>query len=156
MSYPSRGLQQTESAIHTVLESLNESQDALVAIGEKLEDQVLKRYFLAESLQRAQFRGELETVLNQVGLSDLRESGATSGALQSVWAGLRFKSDGGDHVLLATAEQSECATEEAYLSAISFALPLPVRQLLSMQAMHIHESLDYIKTTRGRGSQNAA
>lgn len=40
MPHPSPDLMQTESAIHTVLESLIDSQEALVAIGESLKTEI--------------------------------------------------------------------------------------------------------------------
>lgn len=141
---------QTESAIHTVLESLIDSQEALVAIGERLEDRNLKRFFLTESLTRAQFRGELESVLNREGISNLRESGTTAGAVHRAWAGLKFKLGGGDHTLLATAEQGEDAAREVYDHAIQTALPLPLRQVLASQAAHIQETHDFMKAALGR------
>jgi uncharacterized protein (TIGR02284 family) len=148
--YPSRYLQQTESAIHTVIESLIDSQEALVAIGEKLEDRGLKHFFLAESLTRAQFRGELESVLNREGISDLREGGTTAGALHRAWAGLKFKLGGGDHTLLATAEQGEDAAREIYDNAIQAALPLPLRQVLTSQAAHIQQTHEFMKAALDR------
>ncbi|MGB7266419.1 MAG: PA2169 family four-helix-bundle protein [Terracidiphilus sp.] len=156
MSRPSRELKQAESAIHTVIESLIESQEALVEIGEKLEDRALKRYFLTESLRRAQFRGELESVLNQEGVSDFRECGGTAATLRHGWASLRFRPQGGDPTLLATAELGEDAAREVYVNAIHAVLPQPVRQLLSSQAAHIQESHDYVKAALDRAKKHAA
>ena len=150
MTPPTRELKQIESAIHSVIESLIDSQEALVEIGEKLQDHGLKRYFLAESLTRAQFRGELESVLNQEGVSDLRESGTTAGATHRAWANLKSRLGGGDHTLLATAEAGEGAAREAYDNAINPSMPLPIRQLLTTQAAHIQESHDFMKAARNR------
>lgn len=150
MSQPSSVLKQAESAIHTVIESLIDSQEALVAIGEKLADRSLKHFFLSESLTRAQFRGELESILNQEGISDLREEGTTAGAVHRAWARLKFKLGGGDHTLLATAEQGEDAAKEVYDNAIQSALPLPLRQVLTSQAAHIQETQEFMKAALDR------
>ena len=59
-------------------------RDGIVAfadIGEHLKDETLKRYFLAESLKRANFRAELENELHRAGMADVKESGTTAGAL---------------------------------------------------------------------------
>ena len=158
MSRPSQELQQAESAIYTVIQSLIDSQEALVEIGEKLQDKSLKHFFLSESLKRAEFRGELEAILNQEGVSKLRESGTTAGTVHRAWISLKSRFDGGDHTLLASAEQGEDAAVEAYGSAMNTRLPLPIRQVLSTQASHIHESHDFVKAARDRmgESQNAA
>jgi len=154
MPHPSHDLQQAEAAISDVIQSLIDSQEALVEIGEKLENPTLKRYFLAESLKRAQFRGELESVLNQEGVSDLRETGTAAGTMQRIWAGLKSKLGGGDRTLLATAEEGEDAAREIYDSAMSRYLPLPIRQLLTSQAAHIQMSHDFVKAARDRTGQN--
>ena len=150
MSQPSQDLKQAESAIHTVIESLIDSQEALVAIGEKLADRNLKHFFLAESLTRAQFRGELESILNQEGISDLREEGTIAGAAHRAWVGLKFKLGGGDHTLLVTAEKGEDAAKVVYDNAIQAALSLPLRQVLTSQAAHIQEAQEFVKAALDR------
>jgi hypothetical protein len=80
MAGSSHEMQGAGIAIYSVIQSLVESQEALVEIGEKLEDMDLKRFFLTESLKRAEFRGELESVLNQEGVGALRQSHAAAGS----------------------------------------------------------------------------
>ena len=55
---------------------------------------------------------------------------------------------GGDHTLLETAEQGEDAAKKAYRDALQKELPLPVRQLLFTQYVHIQEAHDYVKAAR--------
>jgi uncharacterized protein (TIGR02284 family) len=144
---------QSGSAIYTVIESLIDSQEALVEIGEKLADQDLKRFFLAESLKRAEFRGELELMLNREGVGNLRHSSAAPGSVQRALADLRLKlRDAGADTLLATAEKGEDAAREAYGNAINTHLPTSVRQLLTSQASHIEETYDFVKAARRRAA----
>ncbi len=153
MQHSSDQTNQSGTAIYTVIQSLIDSQEALVEIGEKLEDQDLKRFFLSESLKRAEFRGELETVLNQEGVGNLRTSMAEPGSVQRALADLRFKAhDAGEHILLETVEQGEDAAREAYSNAMNAYLPTSIRQLLSSQATHITESLDFVKAARKRAA----
>jgi uncharacterized protein (TIGR02284 family) len=141
------------SAIYTVIQSLIDSQEALVEIGEKLGDQDLKRFFLAESLKRAEFRGELESVLNQEGVGNLGESSATTRTVYRALLGLRFRTrEADDHTLLVTAEQGEDAAREAYDNAMSSYLPDPIRRLLMTQAQHIQTSHDFVKAARHRAA----
>jgi uncharacterized protein (TIGR02284 family) len=156
MQRPSHELKQAESAIHTVIESLIDSQEALVEIGEKLQDQTLRHYLLAESLKRAQFRGELESILNQEGVSGLRESGTPAGAVHRAWANLKSRLGGGDHTLLATATEGEDAAREVYDNAINTSMPLPIRQVLTSQAAHIQESHEFLKAALGHTGEHAA
>lgn len=149
MSHPSEDLKETESTLRNVIDALIDCQERFKEIGEKLEDDTLKRYFLAETLKRARFRGELEGVLHQEGVHDVNESGTAGGTVRRAWVDLKSKLGGGDHTLLESAEQGEDAAKKAYADALKDEyLPLPVRQTLASQAAHIESSHDYIKTAR--------
>lgn len=142
-------LKETETVLHDVIASLIDGQEGFRDIGEKLEDDTLKRYFLAESLKRAQFKGELEDVLVKEGVSDAyKESGSVAGTLHRTWGDLKAKLGGGDHTLLETAEQGEDRAKKAYADALKHELPLPIHQLLSTQAAHIQTSHDYVRAAR--------
>ena len=64
------------SGLQTVLKSviniLEDGQKGFADIGEHLKEETLKRYFLAESLKRANFRGELENELHRHGVADVK------------------------------------------------------------------------------------
>jgi len=135
-------------ALLSVIRTLLDSQKGFAEIGDHLKDETIKHYFLAESLKRAQFRGDLEEVLHQNGVHDIKESGTAIGTLNRVWGDLKAKLGGGDHALLVTAEQGEDAIKEAYEDALKQELPLPVRQLLADQQAHILDSHDYVKSHR--------
>ena len=148
MSTPSKTLRQMEDTLSTVIDSLVDSQDGFQKIGDELKDENLRLYFLSESLTRAQFRGELETVLHQEGVHDINESGTTSGTIHRAWASLKSKLGGSDHTLLVTAEQAEDEAKAAYAEALGKELPLPVRQILTRQSVHIQTSHDFVKAAR--------
>jgi uncharacterized protein (TIGR02284 family) len=148
MSNASNTVHEVDSTLRSVIQSLIDGQEGFQKIGEDLKNETLKRYFLAESLKRAQFRGELESVLHQEGIHDIKESGTASGAVHRVWAELKSKMGGGDHTLLVTAEQGEDEAKAAYKDALERELPFPVRQLLTTQAAHVQTSHDYVKAAR--------
>jgi uncharacterized protein (TIGR02284 family) len=135
-------------ALRAVISTLIDGQKGFADIGEHLKDETLKRYFLAESLKRARFRGDLEEVLHQNGVHDVNESGTTAGTIHRVWGDLKAKLGGGDHTLLATAEDGEDAAKEAYADALNQDLPLPVRQTLAEQQAHILTAHDYVRNHR--------
>jgi uncharacterized protein (TIGR02284 family) len=135
-------------ALRAVISTLIDGQKGFADIGEHLKDETLKRYFLAESLKRARFRGDLEEVLHQNGVHDVKESGTTVGTIHRVWGDLKAKLGGGDHTLLATAEDGEDAAKEAYADALNQDLPLPVRQILAEQQAHILTAHDYVRNHR--------
>jgi len=148
MSTPSKTLQGVEYTLRTIIQTLIDGQEGFQKIGDELKDETLKHYFLAESLKRASFRGDLEAILHQEGIHDVKESGTAEGTALRVWATLKSKLGGGDHTLLATAEEAEDEAVEAYEEALQKELPLPVRQLLAGQAAHVQSSHDYVKAAR--------
>ena len=140
--------QETEKVLLSVIKSLQDGQKGFAEIGEHLKDDTLKRYFLAESLKRANFRAELEGELHRAGMADVSESGSTAGALHRAWGELKAKMGGGDHTLLETAEQGEDEAKKAYKDALEHDLPMPVRQLLTTQQAHVMASHDYVRNNR--------
>ena len=137
-----------QRALDSLISTLLDSQKGFADIGEHIKDETLKRYFLAESLKRASFRGDLEEVLHQNGVHDIKESGTAVGAVHRVWGDLKVKLGGGDHTLLETAEQGEDAAKKAYEDVLNQELPLPVRQLVAEQQAHILTSHDYVRNHR--------
>ena len=134
--------------LHDVIESLIDGHEGFQKVGEHLKDERLKKYFLAESLKRSQFRGELETMLHATGDHDPKESGSVSGAIHRTWGDIKAHLGGGDHTLLETAEQGEDTAKKAYMDALQKELPAPVKQLLTTQYEHIQKSHDYVKAAR--------
>jgi len=135
-------------ALKAVINSLQDSQKGFAEIGDHLKDDALKRYFLAESLKRASFRGDLEEVLHQNGVHDITETGTATGTLRRAWGDLKAKLGGGDHTLLATAEKAEDDAKTVYADALEQDLPLPIRQLLDEQQAHILTSHDFVRNRR--------
>jgi uncharacterized protein (TIGR02284 family) len=140
---------ETEKVLLDVIKVLQDGQKGFADIGEHLKDDTLKRYFLAESLKRANFRAELENELHRAGMADVKESGSVSGAVHRVWGDLKAHlGAGSDHQLLATSEQGEDVAKDAYKKALEHDLPLPVRELLTTQQAHINSSHDYVRNHR--------
>jgi uncharacterized protein (TIGR02284 family) len=145
---PSKDLTEAEGALRAVIENLIDGQQGFQKIGDALEDQTLKRYFLAESLRRAEFRGELENILHQEGVADINETGSAAGAFVRAWTGFKTALGGGAHTLLETAEEAEDAAKQAYADALDKFLPSPIREVLTRQAAHIEGAHHHIKAAR--------
>ena len=135
-------------ALKSVINSLHDSQKGFADLGDHLKEEQLKMYFLAESLKRASFRGDLEELLHQNGVHDINESGTTLGAINRSWGELKARLGAGDHSLLETAEKGEDEVKGAYEDALKQELPLPVRQLLEEQQAHILASHDFVRSHR--------
>ena len=138
-----------EKVVKSVINVLQDGQKGFADIGEHLKDETLKRYFLAESLKRANFRAELENELHRHGVKDVHEEGTVAGTLHRTWGDIKGKILGtSDHELLATAEQGEDTAKKTYKDALAQELPLPLHQLLSEQNAHIVNSHDYVRNHR--------
>jgi len=139
---------ETETVLLDLIKTLEDSQKGFADVGDRLKDISLKRYFLAESLKRANFRAELENELHRAGMADVKESGTVSGAIHRAWGDLKAKLGAGDHGLLETAEQGEDEAKKAYEKALNHELPLPIRELLVEQQAHVLTSHDFVKASR--------
>lgn len=148
MSSDSSKQHEMQRVLLSVINSLQDSQKGFADLGEHLKDETLKRYFLAESLKRASFRGDLEEALHQNGVHDIKETGTTAGTLHRVWGDLKAKLGSGDHGLLETAETGEDEAKKAYADALNQELPLPIRQLLAEQQAHVLASHDFVRNHR--------
>jgi uncharacterized protein (TIGR02284 family) len=137
-----------ETVLLDLIKTLEDSQKGFADIGDHLKDISLKRFFLAESLKRANFRAELENELHRAGMADVKESGTVSGAIHRTWGDLKAKLGGGDHSLLETAEQGEDEAKKAYEKALDHDLPLPIRELLVEQQEQVLASHDFVKASR--------
>jgi uncharacterized protein (TIGR02284 family) len=134
--------------LKNVINSLEDGQKGFSDLAEHLKDEHLKQFFLAESLKRASFRGDLETELHHAGLHDVKESGTVAGTLHRVWGDIKLKVISGDHEVLATAEQGEDAAKKAYADALEQPLPLPIKEILTTQQAHIIASHNYVRDHR--------
>jgi uncharacterized protein (TIGR02284 family) len=134
--------------LKNVINSLEDGQKGFFDLAEHLQDAHLKQFFLAESLTRASYRGDLESELHHAGLHDIKETGTVAGTLHRVWGDIKLKVFKGDHEVLAIAEQGEDAAKKAYADALEQPLPLPIKQLLTTQQEHIIASHNHVRDHR--------
>jgi uncharacterized protein (TIGR02284 family) len=139
---------EVEETLRSVIQTLIDGQEGFQKIGEHLKDETLRRYFAAESLKRAEFRGDIEEVLHQDGVHDVKETGTVGGAVHRAWGDIKAHLGGGDHTLLETSEAGEDEAKKVYQEALTRELPLPIKQLLTGQYAHIQNSHDYVKAAR--------
>ncbi len=152
MSDFSRRLHQgMEGSLHAVIANLIDGEKGFQEIAEAMKDNLLKRYFLAESMQCAQFRNALQSQLYQEG--EHNGHGSLGGAVRRAWIGLQVAMGEGDHALLVIAEQAETEASQAYRDALIKEARQPVRELLLAQSAHIDESLEYLRAVRDSSSR---
>lgn len=148
MGNPSKPLVDAEGTVRQVIDNLRDAQEGLQKTGEAIKEEPVKLFLLAESLARAEFRGELENMLIQEGVHDVHETGTATGKLLKVWSGVKLKLGAGDDSLLEIAEKEEQLAIEAYHQALSKKLPGPIKEVLETQVQRVVASHKFIVKAR--------
>lgn len=137
-----------QTTLEKLIDVLKDSHQGFTDIGKHLEDAQVRTFFLQETQKRAEFAAELENELHRLGVKDVKQDGMVSGSIHRAWGELKAKLGGGDHTLLATAEQGEDAAKKAYHDALEEHLPNDVRDLLVRQEAHIKQAHDTVRGYR--------
>ncbi len=133
--------------VKEVVGILNDGHKGFMDFAEHIKDPQVKAFFVKESEIRAEYANELQLAAG----FESDEEGTSTGAIHRFWGDVKAKLGGGDHTMLASAEQGEDAAKEAYQKALADAdTSAIVRQLLAKQQAHIQESHDRVKTFRDR------
>jgi len=143
---------QIRKALQPIIENLVDSQLRFQRMSEHVQNGRVKGYFLTESLRRAQFLEDIETILQIRSDYDPKQDVTICGTLHRVWGELKSLYGGDDDSLLETAEQGEGEVNKAYEKALAKKLPLPIHQMLFAQFTHIQQSFEHITTIRTAGN----
>ncbi len=148
MGHELADLRESEENLQSIVNSLIDSQVSFRKLGEEMSDPLLKEIFLAESMQRARFRGDLESVLHEEGVHDITETGTVAGTLRRAWGEAKYRIVRNDMTLLERAENAENAIIRTYGEALQTAFPFPVRQMIASQYASINSTHDFVKSVR--------
>ncbi len=155
MSHELAELKEAEVSLQSVVNSLIDSQVSFRKLGEEISEPLLKEIFLAESMQRARFRGDIESVLHDDGVHNIRETGTVAGTLRRAWGEVKSHIMRGDITLLERAQNAEDAVIKVYSDALETAFPFPVRQMIVSQYASVNRTHDFVKSVRD-GARKAA
>jgi uncharacterized protein (TIGR02284 family) len=150
MESPKKAVGENRKYVAQVIDFLVDAQDGLQQIAEAIREDPVKRFLLTESLARAEFRGELENILHQEGVPDVRESGTPAGKLLQAWSDIKLQVGTTDDELLDIAEREEQRAIEAYHDALSRKLPRPIEDVLAAQVQRVVASHRTIVKARER------
>jgi len=139
-------MSEIQEPVKTVIQILHDSHKGFTDIGEHLKDPQAKSFFMEEASSRHRFEHELK---DAVGATGEDVGGTIAGPVHRAWGDLKANLGGGDHTLLATAEQGEDAAKKAYEEALkSDSVSGNVRELLVRQQSHIQQAHDRVKAMR--------
>lgn len=140
--------EKVKATLGKLIDILRDGHQGFMELEKNLEDPAARTFFLKETQERANLAAELENELHRLGVKDVHQSGMVSGKIHRSWGELKAKLGGGDHTLLATAEQGEDAAKKAYKEALEEHLPADIRDILTRQQTSVIASHDKVRGFR--------
>jgi uncharacterized protein (TIGR02284 family) len=138
----------TIDIIEKLIETCRDGQEGYRHAAEHTEKAELKEIFNRESLERAKFAGELESVAQRLGESDPDRSPSIANKLHRAWFDIKQKLGGGDVSVLESVEAGEDNAKKHYQEAMSGNLPGDVSEIVNRQAQSIFAAHDHIRVLR--------
>jgi uncharacterized protein (TIGR02284 family) len=138
------------STLNNLIETCRDGQYGFHQASEGVTNQELKKLFELISQQRAQFAGELQSEVRQLG-SYPQDSGSVAGALHRGWINIKSavtKRD--EHNILEECERGEDSAVRNYEEALEEDLPQQIMSLVQRQYTAIRETHDQIRSLRDK------
>lgn len=143
------------STLNGLIETCKDGQEGFKQAAEGVENSQLKSAFYEFGQQRAQFAGELQTLVRELG-GDPENSGSISGALHRGWINIKSAVTGKDEgAILNEAERGEDSAKNAYKDALEQNLPSNVFNVIQQQYTAVQKAHDSVKSWRD-GYNNTA
>jgi uncharacterized protein (TIGR02284 family) len=135
------------STLNNLIETCRDGQNGFREAAENLKGPELKSYCLEQSQKRAQFVGELQQEVRNLG-GDPEKTGSTAAAMHRAWIDLKSALGGGDAAIMASCEQGEDSAVEQYEEALKLNLPVSVRNIIERQFQSVKQAHDRVKMMR--------
>lgn len=136
------------SVLQKLIGSCRNSQEGFRSAAEHVKDGSLKHFFNQQSLDRAQFAGELENIVQRLGKHDPDRSPGFGGKMHSAWMDMKSALGGGDASILSSIEAGEDAAKKEYEQAIKVGLPVDIREIVARQSASVISAHDRVRTLR--------
>ncbi len=143
------------STINGLIETCKDGQQGYKQAAEGVQNSELKTLFYSFDQQRAQFAGELQELVRELG-GDPGNSGSFTGALHRGWIDIKSVVTGKDEgAILNECERGEDAAKKAYKEALETHLPANVATVVQNQYGGVQAAHDRIKALRDSVNNNA-
>lgn len=140
------------STLNNLIETCKDGQTGFKEAAEGVERSDLKSLFFEFSQQRAQFAGELQSLVQSLG-GDPENSGSMAGVLHRGWINIKSAVTGkDDEAILNECERGEDVAKDAYKTALESNLPSNVLQTVQSQYESILSAHDRVKALRNAAS----
>lgn len=142
------------STLNNLIETCKDGQNGFQTAAEGVQNSNLKSVFYEYAQQRAQFAGELQSLVRELG-GDPENSGSTAAALHRGWINIKSVVTGQDDAaILNECERGEDSAKDNYKAALDMNLPTNVLSIVQRQAQAVKEAHDRVKSLRN--SENSA
>ena len=136
------------STLNGLIETCKDGQLGFQQASEGVERSDLKSFFSECSLQRSQFAGELQTLVQTLG-GDPENSGSLGGSLHRGWINIKAAVTGKDEsAILNECERGEDVAKNAYKEALEGFLPDYMREVVQKQYAAVTVAHDRVKALR--------
>lgn len=144
------------SKLNGLIQTCKDGQDGFKEAAEGVGHSDLKTIFYKFSQERSEFTGVLQELVRSLG-GDPEKAGTFSGAVHRGWMDLKTAIIGkNDEAILNECERGEDFAKEAYVDAVSFALPENIKQIVTQQSEAVIAAHDRIKAMRNLEHSKAA
>lgn len=144
------------SSLNGLIETCKDGQEGFKEAAEGVDRSDLKSLFYEFSQQRAQFAGELQSIVQQLG-GDPEKSGSFSGAIHRGWINIKSAVTGKDEAsILNECERGEDSAKKTYKDALESALPTNILETVQAQYQAILSAHDRVKALRDAANNEPA
>src|SRR5215204_3075998 len=143
------------STLNGLIETCKDGQNGFQEAAEGVERSDLKSLFYEFSQQRAQFAGELQSLVQSLG-GDPENTGSVAAALHRGWINIKSAVTGKDEeAILNECERGEDSAKNAYKDALEEPLPGNVMEVVQTQYQSVQSAHDRVKALRDSTSDDA-
>jgi conserved hypothetical protein len=134
------------SILNGLIETCKDGENGFREAAEHVNNSHLKTVFLEFSRQRAQFAGQLQSEVTQLG-GEPEKSGSTAAAAHRGWIDLKAAFTGGGEAAVVTeCERGEDSAKDSYRDALEEPLPANIKALVQRQYEQVREAHDRIRS----------
>ena len=136
------------STLNGLIETCKDGQNGFQEAAEGVERSDLKSLFYEFSQQRAQFAGELQSLVQSLG-GDPENTGSVAAAIHRGWINIKSAVTGKDDgAILSECERGEDSAKNTYKDALEEPLPANVMEVVQTQYQAIQSAHDRVKALR--------